>query len=165
MKTSFWRRWYQSFGSAKKAVPVAPAGLRRPPLDLESLEERVTPTLTPQMIMDINTNTLSSNASGMVAIGSTTYFIASDDVYGIELWKSDGTDTGTAMVKDINLGGSSNPGSLTNVDGTLFLKANDGTHGQELWKSNGTAAGTVLVKDICPGVGPSNLTNVNGTLF
>ena len=39
---------------------------------------------------------------------------------------------------------------------------------QELWKSDGTAAGTVLVKDINPGSAssePSNLTNVNGTLF
>jgi len=27
---------------------------------------------------------------------------ARDDINGIELWKSDGTDAGTVMVKDIN---------------------------------------------------------------
>ena len=67
---------------------------------------------------------------------------------------------------------------MTNVNGTLFLAADDGVSGYELWKSNGTAAGTTLVKDVYPGgvIGyhggfypngsnPTQLTNVNGTLF
>ena len=66
---------------------------------------------------------------------------------------------------------------LLDVNGTLFFTADDGMHGTELWKSDGTAAGTTLVKDIYPGIAwdvttatqassyPSNLTNVNGTLF
>src|SRR5262249_58397786 len=59
-------------------------------------------------------------------------------------------------------------GYRSDVNGTVFFAADDGVHGTELWKSDGTAAGTVLVKDIFPGwqgSGPSNLTNVNGTLF
>ncbi|MBI3782908.1 MAG: hypothetical protein HY270_05855, partial [Deltaproteobacteria bacterium] len=84
-------------------------------------------------------------------------------------WKSDGTGTGTVLLKDINPGsGSSDPSNLINVAGTLFFTASDGMNGTELWKSDGTASGTVLVRDI--GVGsngsdPTNLTNVNGTLF
>ena len=66
---------------------------------------------------------------------------------GTELWKSDGTESGTVLVEDINPGGSSFPQYLTNVAGTLFFFANDGNSGQELWKSDGTATGTVLVKD------------------
>ena len=30
------------------------------------------------------------------------YFVGTDNTYGKELWKSDGTVNGTAMVKDIN---------------------------------------------------------------
>ncbi|HEY3227752.1 MAG TPA: ELWxxDGT repeat protein, partial [Roseiflexaceae bacterium] len=85
------------------------------------------------------------------------------------LWTSDGTTTGTLMLKDIQLGaGDSSPANLTAVDGTLYFTANDGIHGIELWTSDGTASGTVLVKDIYPGApdaSPSGLANVNGTLL
>jgi ELWxxDGT repeat protein len=112
----------------------------------------VTPSLTPQMVLDIHPGITSSNLSGMVAIGSTTYFSADDGVHGRELWKSDGTAAGTILVKDIVSYGliGSNPGRLTNVNGTQFFTAED-ANGYELWKSDGTAAGTTLVKDIYPG--------------
>ena len=85
-----------------------------------------------------------------------------------ELWKSDGTEAGTVMVKDLNSGDPGRPRSLTNVDGTLFFSAYD--YGDnELWKSDGTEAGTIMVKDISPGERfasfPDHLTNVNGTLY
>ncbi|MGB3652049.1 MAG: ELWxxDGT repeat protein, partial [Rivularia sp. (in: cyanobacteria)] len=88
---------------------------------------------------------------------------------GRELWKSDGTETGTVLIEDINPGeADSNPDKLTDVNGTAFFTADNGTNGTELWKSDGTQTGTVLVKDIIPGSEGSNadnLTNVNGTLF
>ncbi len=99
------------------------------------------------------------------------FLFASGAVVGFtppELWKSDGTEAGTLVVRDINPLGGSFPRSLVNVNGTLFFAANDGTNGKELWMSDGTAAGTVLVADINPGFDwsqPSSLTNVNGTLF
>src|SRR5262245_41736168 len=171
MKTSFWRHWCKWLRSAKQS-PILRARPRRQLLGLEALEDRVTPSLTPQLVLDINPGTASSGYSQMVAIGSTTYFAADDGVNGVELWKSDGTAAGTVLVKDITPGNvGSHPNFLTNVNGTLFFTADDGT-GRELWKSDGTAAGTTLVKDIypdygcCPNsAGPSTLTNVNGTLF
>jgi ELWxxDGT repeat protein len=88
--------------------------------------------------------------------------------YGRELWRSDGTEAGTILVRDIRPGGGgSDPYELTDVGGTLYFTANDGSTDYELWKSDGTEAGTVLVKDIRPGGGswPSNLTGVGATLY
>lgn len=87
-----------------------------------------------------------------------------------ELWKTDGTFSGTAQVKDIWPGpNGSVPRELTVVNGSLYFTANDGVHGRELWKSDGTTAGTVMVKDIRPDAVnyayPHELTNVGGTLF
>jgi ELWxxDGT repeat protein len=85
-----------------------------------------------------------------------------------ELWRTDGTEAGTVMVKDIKPGGSSNIKFITNINNTLFFRADDGIHGHELWRSDGTEAGTMMVKDINPGNGSSwaeNLTNINGTLY
>ncbi len=83
------------------------------------------------------------------------------------MWKSDGTASGTVMVKDINSGSSTSfPDYLTAVGSTLYFRAYDGTNGYELWKSDGTSAGTVMVKDINSGSGssyPSYLTAVGST--
>ena len=59
---------------------------------------------------------------------------ANDLVHGRELWQSNGTAAGTALVADINPGSAgSYPSSLTNINGTLFFSANDGVHGAEPW--------------------------------
>ena len=34
--------------------------------------------------------------------GSTLFFTANDGIHGPELWKSDGTEAGTVLVKNIN---------------------------------------------------------------
>ena len=87
-------------------------------------------------------------------MGGTLFFAADDGVHGSELWRSDGTETGTVLVTDINPGASDGfPRYLTEVGGTLFFTARDGVHGQELWRSDGTETGTVLVRDINAGGG------------
>ena len=87
----------------------------------------------------------------MAVVGSTLYFAANDGTNGNELWKSDGTASGTVMVKDINASGDSSPYSHTPIGNTLYFEADDGTNGYELWKSDGTASGTEMVVNIRPG--------------
>ena len=111
------------------------------------------------MIKDINPGTASANPGGFAVIGSTVYFSAANGSGSIstnntELWKSDGTEAGTVMVKDIFPGPtkSGRPFGLTVMGSTLLFTAQDGDvlpgSGFELWRSDGTEAGTVMVKDI-----------------
>ena len=110
-------------------------------------------------------------ASSLTDVPGTVFFTADDGVHDQELWRSDGTEAGTVLVKDIRPGDYGSDSSLlTSVGGTLFFTARDGIHGRELWKSDGTDTGTVMVKDIHPGGGssydrPSSLTAVGGSLF
>jgi len=121
----------------------------------------------PFMLKDIKPGSGQSNPGFLTNINGILFFSASDGINGDELWKSDGTEAGSVIVKDINPAGHSHPVVLTNVNDTLFFRANDGTNGWELWKSDGTETGTVMVKDIFPDdySNPDHLTDVNGTLF
>ncbi|MBL6458524.1 hypothetical protein JMJ55_24610 [Belnapia sp. T6] len=68
---------------------------------------------------------------------------------GTELWITDGTTTGTYLVRDIQPGsGSASPGGLAGFNGGVVFAADDGVHGVEPWISDGTAAGTVLLADL-----------------
>ena len=90
-------------------------------------------------------------------INDFAYFTADDGTHGKELWRTDGTEDGTFMVKDINPDGESYPLCLTALGDEVLFKADDGTHGKELWKSDGTENGTVLLKDIRIGEGGSTI--------
>lgn len=107
-------------------------------------------------------------AQAFVDANGLLYFAADDGINGSELWKSDGTPSGTVMVKDINPTGSSSPAEMVFVNGVLYFAADDGANGRELWRSDGTATGTFLLKDIRPGVDssqPSGLTAANGEFY
>ena len=110
-----------------------------------------------------------SDIANLVAVGRTLYFSANDGTNGLELWKSNGTEAGTTLVKDINPGpADSDPDQLTEFKGRLLFRADDGVHGSEMWRSNGTEASTQLLLDIEPGpVGsePGELTTSGPLLF
>lgn len=69
----------------------------------------------------------------------TVLFVADDGVHGNELWRTDGTAAGTAMVVELTAGPEGwGPSPPTVVNGVAYF-ANNGT---EYWRTDGTAAGT-----------------------
>lgn len=87
-----------------------------------------------------------------IVINNIAYFSADNGLHGKELWRSDGTEIGTVLIKDIHPGEESS--HLTNFQKLrelFFFFADDGATGMELWKSDGTETGTSIVKDIAGG--------------
>ena len=80
----------------------------------------------------------------------------------IELWKTNGTESGTVLVKEIT--GESYLTDMSEAGGALFLAISDGTGSNALWKSDGTTSGTVRIKDIA-GEYLADPTEVDGRLF
>ena len=109
------------------------------------------------LVKDIVTGADSSNREGeyhLFSAGSYLLFAANTAANGLELWKSDGTNAGTVLLKDINTNNagadSSSPDNFYPLGSTTLFTATDATHGQEVWKTDGTPGGTTLLKDINP---------------
>jgi ELWxxDGT repeat protein len=88
---------------------------------------------------------IEGNIGGLTVVGPRLFFGFNEN-----LWRSDGTSTGTRKISDVQ------PRQIAGVGNTAFID----TYGQ-LWASDGTAATTRLVKDVVA----MDLHNVNGTLF
>lgn len=72
------------------------------------------------------------------------------DLDGRELWRTDGTNAGTYMVKNI-LPGSENgiaASSFYKLGGTIYFSANNNLNGTELWRTDGTTDGTYRIAPI-----------------
>lgn len=107
-----------------------------------------------------NLSRLIHYVSGAGFIGGKCYFVGKTDSSGKELYVTNGTKTGTKLVKDINVGiVGSDPENFTVLNNKLYFTAVTLSKGRELWRSSGTAAGTVLVKDIVAGTGSSNIAS------
>ena len=101
------------------------------------------------------------------------WFIAYDNVHGLEMWTSDGTLSGTAIIEDIAPGavgisiGDGNDDYQVDGRDVLFLSLSDGTHGYEPWITDGTSAGTFLLKDINPNgdSNPNSFGKASGSFY
>ncbi|MCY2951713.1 MAG: carbohydrate-binding protein [Planctomycetota bacterium] len=155
---------------AYRIYAVNSRGMSNPGADLQPN----TPVYPSSLLIDLNAApdgsfNSDSNPSQMTPVGPITFFSATSLSLGTELFVTDGTATGTTLLKDINPGSaSSNPTNLVAVGGQLFFVATNPVAGTELWTSDGTASGTQLLKDIYPGTAsssPANLVNFNGVLY
>jgi ELWxxDGT repeat protein len=87
----------------------------------------------------------------LVTVGGRFAFVANDGAHGSELWWTDGTPQGTAMVKDVCPGacsGAQNPHAFGNR--AVFLGTTP-ARGTEPWITDGAAGGTRILRDLCPG--------------
>ena len=102
--------------------------------------------------------------SCLTNVDGTLYFQAEQSEIGRELWRSDGTDAGTLLVKDINPRTcnyddypdqcSSFPCNFEGTGGEVFFTARGGSEGDGRWVTDGTAAGTRFVSPLPPPADP-----------
>ena len=90
------------------------------------------------------------NYCSLTGVGDELFFVAKDEVDVLQLWKSDGTESGSVVVTDIGYFSYSTNTPLYDIFGTLYFVTDDGIHGYELWTSDGSEAGTMIVQDIAP---------------
>ena len=123
------------------------------------------------MVKNINTvasssqSDRSSDPAHLTVMNGQLYFAAHDsDLNGNrELWKTNGTAAGTAMVA--NPSTAIYPSELESYNGALYFNSADG-----LWKSDGTEFGTAQLKRVREGFRSvtfpvRQLMNVNGLLL
>src|SRR6185503_16349938 len=87
----------------------------------------------PYLVREIAPGEEGSSPYYLTDVQGTLFFVADDGVHGPELWRSDGTEAGTDLVKDIHpsreasCSGCSRyePSSLTRVGRRLFFVGDD----------------------------------------
>ncbi len=93
-------------------------------------------------------------------MGGYLFFVGNSAGTGKELYKTDGTSSGTFLVKDINPGPedgfaysgstrlSNNHSTSMVFNGELYFGARDDQDNLSLWKSDGSETGTIMVKEL-----------------
>ncbi|WP_264551677.1 T9SS type A sorting domain-containing protein [Flavobacterium sp. N2038] len=101
-------------------------------------------------------------------INDKLIFEASEADSGREIWESDGTTSGTKLIKDIYSGlESSVTGALvggTAINNIFYFIAKDESSLGEIWKTDGTEAGTVKITSFINGR-TSSLTAVGNSIY
>lgn len=80
-------------------------------------------------------------------LGSLLIFGAYAPTSELELWKSDGTESGTVLLKDLAPTHSGNPRQMRASSNKVFF-VGDHQSGRGLWSTDGTTAGTSMLLDL-----------------
>ncbi len=113
-----------------------------------------------ELVKDINPSGTGIGGSQLVVYKNELYFSGQNEFGNKELWKSDGTEAGTVLVKDLRASGSSSPENLIVAGNFLYFTALTDLTNRELFRTDGTAEGTVLVADLRAGPASSNIKNL-----
>ncbi|NVO19880.1 MAG: T9SS type A sorting domain-containing protein [Bacteroidetes bacterium] len=113
---------------------------------------------TPALLLDINTTGNSvKSTTAVFEFNGSSYFSADDGVHGPELWKTDGTTSGTSCLLDINEGAyGSYPHEFAVIGNKMLFGATDNSGLEDLWITDGTTAGTESIKSISPYYNPAS---------
>lgn len=82
----------------------------------------------------------------MVVAGDVGYFIGAQESTGAELWRTDGTTVGTALVRDLTPGKESTYLIEAEPLGSRLVFTVSVPQAQQIWITDGTAAGTQMLK-------------------
>jgi ELWxxDGT repeat protein len=123
------------------------------------------------LVKDIRPGTgdgvVSSGFHDFLSVNGLLFFHGDDGSGGQGLWKSDGTEAGTVLVRGFSQFGG--PFSFAAFNRLLYFGVSDYTVDQfQLWRSDGTDEGTQLVQGLPAGVMSSSmgqLTALSGMLF
>ena len=135
--------------------------MSRRPLDVVALEAREVPAAG--AFADIMPGIWGSYPHDFASSGTRLYF-AADNGHGDEVYASDGTATGTKLIKDLSptARGSAPRDILGAGNGIAYFTADDGS-GRALYRTDGTATGTVKVPG--PSVNMSSAFGSGGALY
>ncbi len=119
---------------------------------------------------DANTSDITIvNAPFENLISQNVFMDVDDGTHGAEPWISDGSVSGTYMLKDIALdGNNSRPENFIKVRSSLYFTAEDENSNLSLYKSDGTSEGTIAEHQFDSSVYSNSLSNfmdVNGVLY
>lgn len=127
------------------------------------------------LVKNITAGSAGTNFTQFINLGTEVVFairvVSSGFDQQMQLWKTNGTSTGTILLKNFGMYSGFFPPSFFLFKGKVyFVGTNFTTTGSELWVTNGTATGTTLVKDIYPGANSStpflfNAIIINGKFY
>lgn len=109
------------------------------------------------MLADIRVGTNSSFPAPETTFNDKIYFSASNDSFGVDLWVTDGTISGTKNFNSSIGKVAFNDGFIT-IGDRFYFSAENAASGTELWSTDGTEANTILALDINPGSESSNVS-------
>jgi ELWxxDGT repeat protein len=109
------------------------------------------------MVKDITTGAPGTQFGQFINLGNVQIFgvtAGSSTAPTFQLWRSDGTNAGTTLIRDFGSFSGFFPVFFYPFNNKIYFNGSDfAATGNELWVTDGTTAGTTLVKDINPGGG------------
>lgn len=138
------------------ALALGRAAAQCPPVDV------------PQLVLDINRTTGDSEPELFADLGGLAVFVANDGTTGAELWRTDGSASGTSLVVELEPGpADAGITEIAAAGANAYLLRGNLAGDFELWITDASAAGTRLLATLSPAIDgqPAMLVTVGARAF